>query len=132
MDKKMKAPDMPHDEKIVQNNSYGKMIASRNPKAIEAFRRPAYQVTCQKEERMRKTDSDFLDKELKNIKGLDYIVDIPVHAFESINEFELFVKKAKVAGIGVCMHYETSNFYCGVVVQIYDKETCSVKDSLDR
>lgn len=50
MDKKMKAPDVPHDEKILQNKHYSRMVACRNPKAIEAFRRPVYQVECQKEE----------------------------------------------------------------------------------
>jgi predicted hydrocarbon binding protein len=76
--------------------------------------------------------SEFLAKELRNIKGLTYIVSIPVNEFKTIDELETFVKKAKEGSIGVVMHYETSNFHCGVVVQIYDKSTCTVNEFLGR
>ena len=75
--------------------------------------------------------SEFLDKELNSIKGITYIVDIPINEFKTIDELESFVRKAKSEDIGVVMHYETSNFHCGVVVQIYDKKSCTVKDYLD-
>lgn len=74
--------------------------------------------------------SNFLEKELRNIKGLNYIVSIPIEEFNTIAELEGFVKKAKKQAVGVVMHYETSNFHCGVVAQIYDKRTCTVKEFL--
>ena len=74
--------------------------------------------------------SDFLENELTNIKGLNYIISIPIDEFKTIAELDGFVKKAKEQAIGVVMHYETSNFHCGVVAQIYDKATCTVKEFL--
>lgn len=74
---------------------------------------------------------DFLEKELIKIKGISYIVAIPIEEFKTINELEIFVKKAKKEGIGVTMKYETSNFHCGVVAQIYDKKSCTVKECIN-
>lgn len=74
---------------------------------------------------------DFLLKEMQNTKGQDYIIDIPIEEFEGIEELTEFVKKAKSHGIGTVLHFETSNFHQGVVVQIFDKESCTVKSFLD-
>lgn len=76
--------------------------------------------------------SDFLKNELENIKGLTYIVDIPINEFQSIEELSVFVKEAKKKKCGTVLHYETSNYHQGVVVQLFDKETCTVKDYLGR
>lgn len=76
--------------------------------------------------------SEFLEKELENIKGLTYIVDIPINEFQSIEELTTFVKEAKKKKCGAVLHYETSNYHQGVVVQLFDKETCTVKDCLFR
>jgi hypothetical protein len=72
--------------------------------------------------------SDFLEKQLSEVKGITYIIDIPIEEFSSITELEAFIVKAKSSNIGVALHYETSNFHCGVVAQIFDKKACSVKE----
>lgn len=74
--------------------------------------------------------SEFLKSELEEIKGKTYIASIPIDEFESNEELALFVKVAREKKIGTVLHYETSNFHQGVVVQIFDKETCETKDYL--
>ena len=74
--------------------------------------------------------SEFLKNALEEIKGQTYISDIPIEEFESKEELVVFVKIAKEKKIGTALHYETSNYHQGVVVQIFDKETCEVKDCL--
>lgn len=76
--------------------------------------------------------SEFLKKSFEEIKGQTYIADIPIDEFQSIEELTLFVKMAKDKKCGAVLHYETSNYHQGVVVQLFDKETCEVKDYLDR
>lgn len=71
----------------------------------------------------------YIDFE-KDIKGSTYITDIPIEEFTSIKDIETFVKHAKNNGIGTVLHYETSNFHCGVVVQVYDIKTCECKEYL--
>lgn len=55
---------------------------------------------------------------------------VPVEEFESKEELVVFVKIVKEKKIGIALHYETSNFHQGVVVEVFDKETCEVKDYL--
>lgn len=74
--------------------------------------------------------SNFLKNVLEEIKGKTYISDIPIEEFESKEEMVVFVKIAKEKKIGTAIHYETSNYHQGVVVEIFDKETCEVKDCL--
>lgn len=74
--------------------------------------------------------SNFLKNVLEEIKGKTYISDIPIEEFESKEELVVFVKIAKEKKIGTAIHYETSNYHQGVVVEIFDKETCEVKDCL--
>ena len=69
-------------------------------------------------------------KDLEKVKGVSYIVDIPIEDFENISDLNNFVKEMNQNGIGVVLHHEQSNFHQGVLVQIYDKETCNVKDYL--
>lgn len=72
---------------------------------------------------------DF-SKDLKEIKGVSHIVSIPIKEFENITELDKFVKEMNKNGVGVTLHHEQSNFYQGVLVQTYDKETCTVKNYL--
>lgn len=74
--------------------------------------------------------NEFFKNALEEIKGQTYISDIPIEEFESKEELVVFVKIAKENKIGTVLHYETSNYHQGVVVQIFDKETCEVKDCL--
>lgn len=76
--------------------------------------------------------SDFLKNELEKVKGLTYIVDIPINEFQSIEELTMFVKESKKKKCGIVLHYETSNYHQGVVLELFDKETCTVKDYLFR
>ena len=50
MEQKMTTGDTRHSEKISRDSHYGQMECIRNPKAIEAFRRPVYQAEYQKEQ----------------------------------------------------------------------------------
>lgn len=67
---------------------------------------------------------------VKNVKNTTYITDIPIKEFKDLENLECFVKNMKRNGIGTVLHYETSNFHCGVVVQVYDINTCEVKEWL--
>lgn len=68
--------------------------------------------------------------DLKQVKGESHIVSIPFEEFESLSDLKNFAKEMNRNGIGVGLHDEHSNFYQGVLVQIYDKGTCTVKDYL--
>ena len=65
--------------------------------------------------------SEFLKNELERIKGQTHIISIPIEGFERKEELVEFVKIAKGKKIGTALHYETSNFHQGVVVEIFDK-----------
>lgn len=67
---------------------------------------------------------------LKEVKGVSHIVDIPIEEFENLSDLENFEKEMSRNGIGVVLHDEHSNFHQGLLVQMYDKETCTVKDYL--
>ena len=69
-------------------------------------------------------------RDLESVKGVSHIVDIPIEEFENISALGNFVSQMNRNGIGVCLHDEHSNLYQGVLVQMYDKETCTVKDYL--
>ena len=69
-------------------------------------------------------------KYVDNIKGTSYITDIPLKDFMNVSDIETFIKYMKRNGIGTVLHYETSNLYCGVVIQAYDIETCEAKEYL--
>lgn len=75
--------------------------------------------------------SEFLEEELANIKGTTCIINIPIDMFSSIKEMDLFVRKAEQNKCGVILFYETSTFYQGAVAQLFDKETCKMKDNLN-
>lgn len=65
---------------------------------------------------------EFLKNELEKVKGLTYIVNIPIEEFQSIEELTEFVKTAKQRKCGVVLYYETSNCAQGVLVELFDKE----------
>ena len=67
---------------------------------------------------------------IKEAKGQKYITNFPISELEDIKQFEQFVKDCKKENIGVYVKYETSNFYCGVFVSLFDIETCEVKERL--
>ena len=67
---------------------------------------------------------------VNDIKGTSYITDIPIEKFTSVQDLETFVKNMKRNDIGTVLHYETSNYHCGVVIQAYDIDTCEVKEYL--
>ena len=70
------------------------------------------------------------EKVLYEVKGTSYITSIPIDEFYGLSEFDNFVKEMNGNGIGIVMHHEQSNFHQGVLVQIYDKDTCEVKNYL--
>ncbi len=74
--------------------------------------------------------NEFLKNEIKDVRGLSYILSIPIEYFGNMDELTLFVKTAKTNNCGVVMNYETSNFHQGVLVELYDKKTCTEKDYL--
>ena len=74
--------------------------------------------------------NEFLENAIKEIEGASYIRSIPIEDFENIDELTSFVKMAKANSCGVIMNYETSNFHQGVLVELYDKKTCTEKDYL--
>lgn len=74
--------------------------------------------------------NEFLKNAIKDVRGVSYIQCIPIEDFDNVDELTLFVKTAKTNNCGVVMNYETSNFHQGVVVQLYDKKTCTEKDYL--
>lgn len=76
--------------------------------------------------------SEFLKNEIEKIKGQTYIVDIPIEEFDNIEELNQFVRLAKKEKCGAVLHHEVSNYHQGVVVQLFDKETCEIKEFLDR
>lgn len=73
-----------------------------------------------------------IEEYLKEVSSVKHIVDVPIDEFNTIDEITELIKRAKKNGIGAVLHYETSNYHCGVVIQLYDKETCTVKDYLDK
>lgn len=74
--------------------------------------------------------SEFLKKQFKKVKGLSYIISIPLEEFATLADLEEFTKEAKKNKVGIAIKYETSNFHCGVLVEIYDIDTCDVKEDL--
>lgn len=71
------------------------------------------------------------DNDIKEVKGVSYIVDIPIEEFENLDDLTCFIKFMNLNGIGVVIYHEQSNFHQGVLVQMYDKETCTVKEYLE-
>ncbi len=71
--------------------------------------------------------NEFLENAIKEIEGASYIRSIPIEDFENIDELTSFVKMAKANSCGVIMNYETSTFYQGVLVELYNKKTCDPK-----
>lgn len=74
--------------------------------------------------------SDFLKKQIIETKGKTYINSIPIEEFENLEQLIESVKEAERNGVGVNLLYETSNFYQGVLCQLYDKNTCTNKEFL--
>lgn len=74
---------------------------------------------------MRDYKQDVFD-----ITGRSYITDIPIEEFENLEDLENFVKVMDANGIGVVMCHEQSNYHQGVLIQAYDKETCTTKECL--
>ena len=73
-----------------------------------------------------------IEEYLKEVSSVKHIVDVPIDELNTIDETTELIKRAKKNRIGAVLHYETSNYHCGVVIQLYDKETCTVKDYLDK
>ncbi len=67
---------------------------------------------------------------IKEVKAKNYITAIPIEEFKDIKQLEELAKRGKAENIGISLKYETSNFHCGVLVQVYDKENCKVKEFL--
>lgn len=79
--------------------------------------------------RKRKAElNDSMKNSLKEIKGVDYIISTPIEFFESLDQLDEFVKQANEQNCGVHLHHEHSNLSQSVLVELYDKETCDVKD----
>lgn len=74
---------------------------------------------------------EFFKNELEKIKGQTYISCIPIEEFGSIEELQLFVKNAREKNCGTSLRYETSNFHQGVLVEMFDEETCKLKDCFE-
>lgn len=74
--------------------------------------------------------NEFLKNEIQEIKGKPYIADIPIEEFESIEQLDLFARDAKKNGVGISLYHEASNYHQGVVIQIFDLESCEFKESL--
>ena len=70
------------------------------------------------------------NRDLKKVKGVSYIVDIPIEEFENLDDLTYFVRYMNRNGIGVVVYHEQSNYYQGVLVQMYDKKNCTVKEYL--
>lgn len=62
---------------------------------------------------------------VKEVKGTSYITDVPTIEFKTIQELNDFVEIMNKNGIGVTLKAEHSNFYQGILVQIFDTVTCS-------
>lgn len=74
--------------------------------------------------------NDFWEKQIFDIKGKTYIISIPIEEFNDLKQLIEIAKTAERNGLGVNIHYKTSNFYQGVLCQLYDKNTCIFKDFL--
>ena len=76
--------------------------------------------------------NDFFKETLDGCVGKTYINSIPLSEFSSTKEIGEVVVYAQKKGLGVAMKVEHSNFYQGVLVEIYDKKTCAFKDYLHK
>ena len=63
-------------------------------------------------------------QDVYDIKDTSFITDIPLKEFENIEDLDTFVEVMNGNGIGVVLKTEYSNFYQGVLVECFDKETC--------
>lgn len=72
----------------------------------------------------------LLETGLEEVKGKTYIMDIPIEEFGTVGELTEFVERADRMGVGTVLHLERSNLHQGVLVQAFDKKTCTYKDSL--
>ncbi len=64
---------------------------------------------------------------LSEIKDATYIISIPLKKFDDLKDLENFVKVMNENGIGVAIKAEYSNFYQGILVEVFNKEKCIVK-----
>lgn len=74
----------------------------------------------------------YLKNKIKEVKGAKYIVCVPLKKFKNIKQLKTFVKYANKNNIGITMYHETFIPCKGVKIQLYDKETCNVKDNLSQ
>lgn len=65
------------------------------------------------------------DQYVKEVKGTSFITSVPIKDFESIQDLQNFIETMDKNGLGTSIKVEHSNFYQGVLIQTYDKETCS-------
>ena len=75
--------------------------------------------------------NEFLKDKLEECIGKNYINSIPIKEFSNLEELEIFIKEAKKKGLAANLKHETSNFYQGVLVQVYDIKACTVKEFLN-
>ena len=71
------------------------------------------------------TETKNFNQIVKEVKGTSYITDVPTAEFKTIQELNDFVEIMNKNGIGVTLKAEHSNFYQGILVQIFDRVTCS-------
>ena len=64
-------------------------------------------------------------QDLYDIKDTSWVTDIPIEEFECLADLEQFVEVMNKNGCGVVIKAEYSNFHQGVLVEAFDKETCS-------
>lgn len=75
--------------------------------------------------------TDFFANILEESKGKEYINSVPIKEFSDISQLNEFVVLANEKGLGISLKNEKSNFYQGILVQIYDIKECTVKKYLN-
>lgn len=68
---------------------------------------------------------------LNSIKGASYSTDFSIDEFESLSEFESFVRYLNKNGIVTLLDYEMCNCHGGVVLRVCDKSIPSKRVTVD-
>lgn len=64
-------------------------------------------------------------QDVYDIADTTHVMDIPIEEFENLEDFRKFVEVMSMNGIGVVLTDEHSNFHQGVLVEVFDKKSCS-------
>lgn len=72
-----------------------------------------------------------IEEMISEVKGKTHTVCFHlISNFNSVRELEGFVERCRTENIGVSIKYKT-DFYCGLFIECYDKNTCIVKQEVD-